>query len=162
MQYLGEFLSYILIAVFAQNLLLGRAVGMSDIITATRHRRSLLMLLLLVGSWSTAGIMLMWLLSRFVTEMDDYILFALLHSLVCAVAYFAADRLLSRFSPRLYESLGEVMSYALINAIAVGAPLSALASGIPDGFAAFGYGIGSGIGTGRNHYPQRSGHSRSP
>lgn len=148
MKYLGEFLSYILIAVFAQNLLLGRAIGMSDIITATRHRRSLAGLLLLVGGWSTAGILLMWLLSRFVTDMGDYVLFALLHSLVCAVAYFASDRLLARFSPRLYETVCEVMPHALINAIVVGAPLSALAAGIPGVFAAFGYGVGSALGLG--------------
>ncbi len=148
MKYLGEFLSYILIAVFAQNLLLGRAVGMSDIITATRHRRSLTNLLLLVGGWSTTGIMLMWLLSRFVKDMDDYLMFALLHSLVCAVAYYASDRLLARFSPRLYATFQEVMPHALINAIVVGAPLSALSSGIPSWYAALGYGIGSTLGLG--------------
>lgn len=148
MKYLGEFLSYILIAVFAQNLLLGRAIGMEGIITAVGHRRSLPKLLLLVGCWSTAGIMLMWLLSRFVTDMDDYVMFALLHSLVCAVAYYASDRLLARFRPRLYEKLAEVMQYALINAIVVGAPLSALSSGIPSWYAALGYGIGSALGLG--------------
>lgn len=148
MKYLGEFLSYILIAVFAQNLLLGRAIGMEGIITVTRHRQSLIKLLLLVGCWSTAGIMLMWLLSRFVTDMDDYVMFALLHSLICAVAYFASDRLLARFRPRLYEKLEEIMQYALLNAIVIGAPLSALASGIPSWYAALGYGIGSALGLG--------------
>ena len=148
MKYLGEFLSYILIAVFAQNLLLSRAVGMDGILTATGHRRSLIRLLVLVGCWSTAGIMLMWMLSRFVTDMDDYLTFALLHSLICAVAYFASDRLLARLKPRLYESWGEVMPHALINAIVVGAPLSALASGIPSWYAALGYGIGSALGLG--------------
>ena len=148
MKYLGEFLSYILIAVFAQNLLLGKAVGLSDIITATRHRRLLVRLLLVAGCWSTAGIMLTWLLSGFVTDMDDYILIALLHSLVCATAYYASDRLLARFRPRLYGKLKEVMPHALINSVVVGAPLSALASGIPSWYAALGYGIGTPLGLG--------------
>lgn len=148
MKYLGEFLSYILIAVFAQNLLLGRAIGMSDIITALNHRRSLPKLLLAVGCWSTAGIMLMWTLSRFVTDMDGYILFALMHSLICAVLYFQTDRILARFSPETHDRWSGILPHALINSIVVGAPLSALSSGIPNWYSALGCGIGSTLGLG--------------
>ena len=52
-------MSYILFAVFAQNMLLHKAIGMSDIITAISHRRSLPKLLLLVGCWSGVGIMML-------------------------------------------------------------------------------------------------------
>ena len=148
MKYIGEFLSYLMIAVFSQNLLLGRGIGMNDILTASGHRRSLPRLLLLVGGWSTAGIMLMWLLSRFVGEMEDYTLFALLYSLICAVLFFASDRLLARFSPRIYETLKDLLPHALINSIIVGAPISALSSGIPNWYSALGYGIGSALGLG--------------
>ena len=144
-KHLGEFLSYILFAVFAQNLLLGKAVGLSDIMTAVSRRHLLLRLVLAVGCWSTAGIMLMWLLSRFVTDMEGYILFALLHSLICAVLYFVSDRLLLRFNPEAYDKWGAIMPHAMINSIVVGAPVSALASGIPSWYAAFGYGIGSAL-----------------
>ena len=148
MKYIGEFMSYILIAVFAQNILLSKAIGLHEIIAATRHRQSLTKLLLLVGSWSTVGIMLMWLLSRFVNDMTGYITFALFHTLLCAVMYFATDRLLARFRPRKYDQWGKILPHALINAIAVGAPISALAAGIPDWYSALGYGIGSTLGLG--------------
>lgn len=148
MSYFGEFMSYILIAVFGQNLLLGKAVGMSDMITAIQHKKSLPRLLLLTGCWSTAGVMLMWLLSRFVNNIEGYLLMALLHSLVCAVLYFVSDRLLLRVSPEAHDRWGRILPCALINAIVVGAPLSALASGIPSWYAALGYGIGGTLGLG--------------
>lgn len=148
MKYLGEFLSYILFAVFAQNMLLGKAIGMSDIMTAISRRRSLPKLLLLVGCWSGAGIMMMWFLSRFVTDMNGYIVFALFHTLLCAVMYFASDRLLARFNPEAYDKWGRIMPHALINSIAVGAPISALASGIPSWYVALGYAVGSALGLG--------------
>ena len=148
LKYLGEFLSYILIAVFGQNMLLGRALGMSDILTAINHKKSLPKLLLLVGCWSTAGVMLMWLISRFVIDMDGYVLFALMHSLICAALYFQSDRVLARFSPEAHDKWGEILPHALINSIVVGAPLSALASGIPNWYTALGYGIGSALGLG--------------
>ena len=137
LKYLGEFLSYILIAVFGQNMLLGRALGMSDILTAINHKKSLPKLLLLVG-----------LISRFVTDMDGYVLFALMHSLICAALYFQSDRVLARFSPEAHDKWGEILPHALINSIVVGAPLSALASGIPNCYTALGYGIGSALGLG--------------
>ena len=148
MKYLGEFLSYILVAVFAQNILLGRAIGMNDVITAMKYRRSLPKLLLLVGCWSTAGIMLMWLLSRFVKDMDGYALIALMHSLICAALYFQTDRVLARFRPEAHDKWSDILPHALINSIIVGAPLSALSSGIPSWYAALGCGIGSALGLG--------------
>lgn len=123
LKYLGEFLSYILFAVFAQNLLLGKAVGMSDILTTMKHRRSLPKLLLLVGCWSTAGIMMMWALSRFVKNMEGYLLIALMHSLICAALYFQTDRVLARFKPEAHDRWKEILPHALINSIVVGAPL---------------------------------------
>ena len=148
MKYLGEFLSYILMAVFAQNILLGKAIGMSDIMTAMKHRRSLPKLLLLVGCWSTAGIMLMWLLSRFVKDMDGYVLFALMHSLICSMLYFQTDRLLARFKPEVHDKWKDILPHALINSIVIGLPLSALSSGIPNWYSALGCGIGSALGLG--------------
>lgn len=148
LKYLGEFLSYILFAVFAQNLLLGKAVGMSDILTAMKHRRSLPKLLLLVGCWSTAGIMMMWALSRFVKNMEGYLLIALMHSLICAALYFQTDRVLARFKPEAHDRWKEILPHALINSIVVGAPLSALSSGIPNWYSALGCGIGSALGLG--------------
>ncbi len=148
LKYLGEFLSYILFAVFAQNLLLGRAIGMSDIINAMNHRRSLPKLLLAVGCWSAAGMMLMWLLSRFVTDMDGYILFALMYSLSCAALYFQTDRALARLSPEAYDKWSGILPHALINSIVIGAPLSALSAGIPNWYSALGCGIGCALGLG--------------
>ena len=148
LKYLGEFLSYILIAVFAQNLLLGKAIGISDIMTAMKHRRSLPKLLLLVGCWSTAGKMMMWLLSRFVNDMDGYILFALMHSLICAMLYFQTDRMFARLKPEAYDRWKDILPHALINSIVIGAPLSALSSGIPNWYSAFGSGIGAALGLG--------------
>ena len=122
LKYLGEFLSYILFAVFSQNILLGRAIGINDIITAMNHKKSLPKLLLAVGCWSTAGIMLMWLLSGFVKDMDGYLLFALMHSLICAALYFQTDRVLARFKPEIHDRWKDILPHALINSIVVGAP----------------------------------------
>lgn len=148
LKYLGEFLSYILFAVFSQNILLGRAIGMNDVITAINHKKSLPKLLLAVGCWSTAGIMLMWLLSGFVKDMDGYLLFALMHSLICAALYFQTDRVLARFKPEIHDRWKDILPHALINSIVVGAPLSALSSGIPNWYSALGCGIGSALGLG--------------
>ena len=116
--------------------------------TAMKHRRSLPKLLLLVGCWSTAGKMMMWLLSRFVNDMDGYILFALMHSLICAMLYFQTDRMLARLKPEAYDRWKEILPHALINSIVIGAPLSALSSGIPNWYSAFGSGIGAALGLG--------------
>ena len=148
LKYLGKFLSYILIAVFAQNILLGKAIGMSDIFAAVNHKKSLPKLLILVGCWSTFGIMLMWLLSRFVHDMDAYVLIALMHSLIVAALYFQTDRVLARFKPEMHDRWKEILPHALINSIVVGAPLSALSSGIPNWYSALGCGIGSALGLG--------------
>ena len=95
-----------MLAVFAQNILLDRAIGMNSIMTAISRKRSLLRLLIPVGCWSTVGIMFMWFLSRFVTDMNSYII------------------------------------------IVVGAPISALSSGIPNWYSALGYAVGSVAGLG--------------
>lgn len=148
MKYIGELMSYILFAVFAQNLLLGRAIGMSDIMTACRGKRRLLTVTLAVGAFSALGVMPVWLLSRFVHSMNTYLIFALLHSLICAVCCFAADRLLLRLNQELYDRWGRLLPGVLINSIVVGAPVSALASGIPTWYAALGYAFGCGLGLG--------------
>ncbi len=148
MNYIGEFLSYIMLAVFAQNILLDRAIGMNSIMTAISRKRSLLRLLIPVGCWSTVGIMFMWFLSRFVTDMNSYIIFTLFYSLLCIVMYFTSDRLLLRFQPEVYDKWGELLPHALINSIVVGAPISALSSGIPNWYSALGYAVGSVAGLG--------------
>lgn len=148
MSYIGEFMSYILFAVFAQNILLGRAIGLSSIMTAVSRKGSLPKLVLLVGCWSTVGILFMWYFSRFVNDMNGYLLFALFHSLICAVQYFATDRIMQRFTPEAYDAWGRLLPHALINSIIVGVPLSALSSGIPNWYSALGYAAGSAVGLG--------------
>lgn len=148
MKYLGEFMSYILLAVFAQNVLLDRAIGLDEIITAIGRRKLLWRLVLVVSGYTAVGMMLTWLLSRFVTGQTAYLLFAMMYLLLCGVAYFGSDRLLLRISPEAHDVWGPVLPHALINAAAVGTPLAVLAGGIPHWYAALGLGIGTGLGLG--------------
>ena len=141
-------MSYILLAVFAQNILFDRAIGLSEIITAVSRKKLLPRLLLLVSVYSSAGVMLTWLLSRFVSGQAEYILFAMMYLLLCAVMYFASDRLLLRISPETHDVWGAVLPHALVNSVAVGAPLAVLSDGIPNWYSALALGIGSGFGLG--------------
>lgn len=146
MKSLGEFMSYILLAVFAQNILLDRAIGLDEIITAIGRKKLLPKLILAVSAYSSAGVMLTWLLSRFVSGQAAYILLAMMYLMLCGVAYFASDRLLLKISPEAHDIWAPILPHALINSVAVGAPLAVLAGGIPHWYAALGLGIGTGIG----------------
>lgn len=146
MKYIGEFMSYILLAVFAQNMLVGRAIGLDSLLSAIRGKKFLPKLLAATGGCCTAGIMLMWLLSRFVTGTDTFLIFGLLHSLLCAVLYFASDRLLLRFSPEQHDVWGGILPHALINGIVIGTPVAALAGSMPHWYNALGSGIGTAVG----------------
>lgn len=148
MKYLGEFLSYLLLAVFAQNMLFDRAIGLDEIITAIGRKKLLPPLVLVVSVYSTAGVMFTWLLSRFVSGQSAYLLFAMMYLLICGVVYFGSDRLLLQISPERHDVWSPVLPHALINSVAVGAPLAVLAGGIPHWYAALGLGIGSGLGVG--------------
>lgn len=146
MPYLGEFMSYLLAALLAQNILVSKAVGLSEIIRLSRQKAFLWRLTAVTGGFSAAGVMAMWFLSRFVSHFDAYLIFALLHTLLCGVLYFGSDRLLLRFFPEVHDRWRELLPHALINSIVVGAPVSALCSAIPHWYAALGYGVGGGLG----------------
>ena len=62
--------------------------------------------------------------------------------------YFLTDRMLARLKPEAYDRCKEILPHALINSIVIGAPLSALSSGIPNWYSAFGSGIGAALGLG--------------
>lgn len=148
MNYLGEFLSYILLTVLAQNMLFDRAIGLDEIITAIGRKKLLPRLVLVVSAYSTVGVMFTWLLSRFVSGQSAYLLFAMMYLLICGVVYFGSDRLLLQISPETHDVWNPILPHALINSVAVGAPLAVLAGGIPHWYAALGAGIGSGLGVG--------------
>lgn len=146
MRYLGEFLSYLVLAVLGQNLLLDRAIGLDEIITAIGQKHLLWRLVLVVSGYSAVGVMVAWLLSRFITGRTAYVLLAVMYLLICGVVYFASDRLLLRVSPETHDVWGPVLPHALINAAAVGTPLATLTGGMAHWYAALGSGLGAGLG----------------
>lgn len=145
MEYVGEFISYTFLAVFAQNVLLDKALGMNCIMTAISRKNSMPKLALVMGIYSVIGIMIMWLLSKLIFNKTAYLICALLYSLLCAVMYFASDRLLLKISPETHDVWGTILPHALINSIIIGAPLAAVSANIPNWQTAMGYGIGSGL-----------------
>lgn len=145
MEYVGEFISYTFLAVFAQNVLLDKALGMNCIMTAISRKNSMPKLALVMGIYSVIGIMIMWLLSKLIFNQTAYLICALLYSLLCAVMYFASDRLLLKISPETHDVWGTILPHALINSIIIGAPLAAVSANIPNWQTAMGYGIGSGL-----------------
>lgn len=141
-------MSYILLAVFAQNMLLDRAIGLDEIITAISRKKLLPRLVLVVSVYSAIGTVLTHMLSGFVSSQSDYILLAMMYLLICGVIYFASDRLLLRINPEVHDVWGPILPHALINSAAVGAPLAVLAGGFQNWYSALGLGIGSGLGLG--------------
>lgn len=145
MEYVGEFISYTLLAVFAQNVLLDKALGMNCIMTAVSRKNSLPKMALVMGIYSVVGIMIMWGLSKVIFNRTAYLICALLYSLLCAVMYFASDRILLKISPETHDVWTTILPHALINSIIIGAPLAAVSADIPKWWMALGYGIGSGL-----------------
>lgn len=145
MDYIGEFISYTLIAVFSQNVLLDKAMGMNCIMTAVSRKNSLPKLALVVGIYCTVGIMLMWLLSYVAFDKNAYLICALIYSLICAVLYFASDRILLKISPEAHDVWTNILPHALINSIMIGVPIVVLSANIPNWWSALGYGAGSGL-----------------
>ena len=143
---MGAFFSYLLLAVLGQNILLDRAVGLEQMITAARYRPWLWRLTGLVGVCTVPGVMMAWLFSRLVTGRTAYVLLAALYLLLCGGVYFAADRLLLRFRPETHDRWAPILPHALINAAAVGTPLSVLTQGIPHWYGALGFGFGGALG----------------
>lgn len=145
MEYIGEFLSYTLIAVFAQNVLLDKAMGMNCIMTAVNRKNSLPRMVLVMGVYSVVGIMLMWLLSKVAFNQTAYLICALIYSLFCAVTYFVSDRILLKISPETHDIWSGILPHALINSIMIGAPVAAMNQAIPNWWSALGSGIGAGL-----------------
>jgi electron transport complex protein RnfA len=145
LEYVGEFISYTLLAVFAQNLLLDKSLGINCIMTAVSRKNSLPKMALVMGIYSTVGIMIMWGLSRIIFNQKMYLVCALVYSLFCAAMYFVSDRILLKISPETHDIWNSILPHALINSIIIGAPLAAFSAGIPNWWTALGYGIGSGL-----------------
>lgn len=145
MEYVGEFISYTLMSVFAQNILLGRAMGTNTIINAIKLKKSLLQLSIVIGIYSTLGIMIMWVLSYFIFSERGYLICALIYSLICVGIYFGSDRALLKISPETHDVWCDMLPHALINSIILGVPLAMASESITHWYAALGYGVGTGI-----------------
>lgn len=145
MEYVGEFISYTFLAVFAQNVLLDKALGMNCILTAVNRKNSLPKLALVMGIYSTLGIMIMWMLSIVIFSQTAYLICALIYSLLCAAMYFVSDRILLKISPETHDVWVTILPHALINSIIIGAPLAAFSAEITHWWTALGYGVGSGL-----------------
>ncbi|MBQ6568919.1 MAG: hypothetical protein IJL87_01540 [Clostridia bacterium] len=132
MSKLSLFMSYALLAVFAQNLVLTGGIGASRLIRAVRKPRELLQYTILLTFFTVLSQLLVYPVNLLIKD-KEYVKFVRPISVVlCITAVYLLTWLITaRFLPRLYERIEKQLTHCAFNGIAAGVPIITAMRGYP-------------------------------
>jgi len=146
MNNIGLFMSYAVMAIFAQNLVLTGGIGASRLIRAARRPKELFSYSLTVGAFTLLSSLITYPLSLPFrgTQAETY-LCPLIFTVGVSAVYFAVRVILIRFWGDMFEKLGQNLNHCAFNGIVFGVPFIAANSGFGF-FQTIGFAFGSAIG----------------
>ena len=141
-----DVISAALISIFAQNMVLERALGANVLLYASRKKEHVLGFAAAIAYITTVSAPLIWLFDTLLGESGYYrVIMPLLYVLTIAVIYIVTLVVIWRFFPKLFKSLKKYVHLSVFNCSVIGALFLCSQQG-NDIFGYLGYGIGTGIG----------------
>jgi len=135
-----------LIAIFVQNSIFERALGINVLLYASRKREHLLGFFAAITYTTTISSAIIWNFDRLFAENEYYSIFMpILYVAVVSVLYIVTLVLIWRFFPRLFRNIRKYVHLSVFNCSVIGALFLCSVQGA-DIFTYIGYGFGTGIG----------------
>ena len=135
-----------LIAVFVQNSIFERALGINVLLYASRKREHLLGFFAAITYTTTISSAIIWNFDRLFADNEYYGIFMpILYVAVVSVLYIVTLVLIWRFFPKLFRNIRKYVHLSVFNCSVIGALFLCSVQGA-DIFTYIGYGFGTGIG----------------
>lgn len=135
-----------LIAVFVQNSIFERALGINVLLYASRKREHLLGFFAAITYTTTISSAIIWNFDRLFADNEYYGIFMpILYVAVVSVLYIITLVLIWRFFPKLFRNIRKYVHLSVFNCSVIGALFLCSVQGA-DIFTYIGYGFGTGIG----------------
>ena len=139
-------LSASLIAIFVQNSIFERALGINVLLYASRKKEHLLGFFAAITYVTTISAAIIWNFDRVFIESEYYYIFMpILYVAVVSVVYIVSLVLIWRFFPKVFRALKAYVHLSVFNCSVIGALFLSSQQG-EDIFSYIGYGFGTGIG----------------
>ncbi len=135
-----------LIAVFVQNLIFERALGVNVLLYASRKKEHLFGFSGAIAYTTTVSAAIVWIFDTLLGETEYYrVIMPLIYIFIVAIVYIGTLALIWRFFPKAFRSLKKYVHLSVFNCSVIGALFLASQQG-NDIFSYLGYGLGTGIG----------------
>ncbi len=135
-----------IIAIFVQNSIFERALGINVLLYASRKREHLLGFFAAITYTTTISSAIIWNFDRLFAENEYYSIFMpILYVAVVSVLYILTLVLIWRFFPKLFRNIRKYVHLSVFNCSVIGALFLCSVQGA-DIFTYIGYGFGTGIG----------------
>lgn len=146
MQIILNIVSAALIAIFIQNSIFERALGVNVLLYASRRKEHMFGFAAAITYTTTVSAAIVWIFDSCLGENEYYrIIMPLIYILIIAAVYIATLAVIWRFLPKVFRSLKKYVHLSVFNCSVVGALFLASQQG-NDIFSYIGYGLGTGIG----------------
>ena len=135
-----------LIAIFIQNSILERALGVNVLLYASRKKENMFGFSAAITYTTTVSAPLIWVADTLIGDMPLYkFIMPLIYVLIIGIIYVLTLILIWRFFPKFFRSLKKFVHLSVFNCSVVGALFLCSQQG-NDIFSYLGYGLGTGIG----------------
>jgi len=135
-----------IIAIFVQNSIFERALGINVLLYASRKREHLLGFFAAITYTTTISSAIIWIFDGLFAENEYYSIFMpILYVAVVSVLYILTLVLIWRFFPKLFRNIRKYVHLSVFNCSVIGALFLCSIQG-SDIFTYIGYGFGTGIG----------------
>ena len=135
-----------IIAIFVQNSIFERALGINVLLYASRKREHLLGFFAAITYTTTISSAIIWIFDGLFAENEYYSIFMpILYVAVVSVLYIITLVLIWRFFPKLFRNIRKYVHLSVFNCSVIGALFLCSVQG-SDIFTYIGYGFGTGIG----------------
>ncbi len=135
-----------LIAIFVQNSILERALGVNVLLYASRKKENMFGFSAAITYTTTVSAPLIWVVDTVIGNIENYrILMPLIYVLIIGIVYISTLVIIWRFFPKFFKSLKKYVHLSVFNCSVVGALFLCSQQG-NDIFSYIGYGLGTGIG----------------
>ncbi|MBR4111603.1 MAG: hypothetical protein IKK53_01070 [Ruminiclostridium sp.] len=135
-----------IIAIFVQNSIFERALGINVLLYASRKREHLLGFFAAITYTTTISSAIIWIFDGLFAENEYYSIFMpILYVAVVSVLYILTLVLIWRFFPKLFRNIRKYVHLSVFNCSVIGALFLCSIQGA-DIFTYIGYGFGTGIG----------------
>jgi electron transport complex protein RnfA len=146
MESIGNFMSAALLAVFLQNAVFDRALGINILLYASRRKSNVIGFTLGLCYITTLSSAAAWCLDRFLGEYEYYPMLApVLYILIIGIIYITTLVVIWRYLHRFFKKIKKFVHLTVFNCAVLGALFLSPQIG-EDIFSYIGYGLGTAIG----------------